>query len=60
MNIPPRQRGAAALAVTLLLLFTLTLVVGIWLVVIGVFEVVASFGIRKAGNTVRDRIEAAV
>jgi PilX N-terminal len=28
MNIPPRQRGAAALAVTLLLLFTLTLVVG--------------------------------
>jgi hypothetical protein len=28
MNIPPRQRGAAALGVTLLLLFVLTLVVG--------------------------------
>jgi uncharacterized membrane protein HdeD (DUF308 family) len=29
---------------------TLTVVVGIWLIVIGVFEVVASFGIRKAGK----------
>jgi uncharacterized membrane protein HdeD (DUF308 family) len=29
---------------------TLTFVVGIWLVVIGVFEVVSSFGIRKAGK----------
>ncbi|MDT5051864.1 MAG: hypothetical protein QOF66_230 [Mycobacterium sp.] len=28
---------------------TLTVVVGIWLIVIGVFEVVSSFGIRKAG-----------
>ncbi|HXL61374.1 MAG TPA: HdeD family acid-resistance protein, partial [Mycobacterium sp.] len=27
-----------------------TFVVGIWLVVIGVFEVVSSFGIRKAGK----------
>jgi uncharacterized membrane protein HdeD (DUF308 family) len=30
---------------------TLTVVVGIWLIVIGVFEVVASFGIRKAGKS---------
>jgi uncharacterized membrane protein HdeD (DUF308 family) len=29
---------------------TLTFVVGIWLIVIGVFEVVSAFGIRKAGN----------
>jgi uncharacterized membrane protein HdeD (DUF308 family) len=32
---------------------TLTLVVGIWLIVIGVLEIIASFGIRKAGNEVR-------
>jgi uncharacterized membrane protein HdeD (DUF308 family) len=31
---------------------TLTLVVGIWLIVIGVFEVVSAFGIRKAGSAV--------
>ena len=29
---------------------TLTLVVGIWLIVIGVFEVVSAFGIRKASK----------
>jgi uncharacterized membrane protein HdeD (DUF308 family) len=29
---------------------TLTVVVGIWLIVIGVFEVVSAFGIRKAGK----------
>ncbi|MCH9701688.1 MAG: DUF308 domain-containing protein, partial [Actinomycetia bacterium] len=29
---------------------TLTLVVGIWLVVLGVFEVVSAFGIRKASK----------
>lgn len=32
---------------------TLTLVTGIWLIVIGVFEIVGSFGIRKAGNEAR-------
>ena len=31
-------------------LATLTLVVGIWLIVMGVFEVVASFGVRKASQ----------
>ncbi|MEB3981902.1 HdeD family acid-resistance protein [Mycobacterium sp. 663a-19] len=30
---------------------TLTLVVGVWFVVIGVFEIVSSFGIRKASTT---------
>ena len=41
-------------------LATLTLVVGIWLVVIGVFEIVASFGIRKAGKNIRERVDAAL
>ena len=31
---------------------TLTFVVGIWLIVIGVFEAVSAFGIRKAGKDV--------
>ena len=31
---------------------TLTLVVGIWLIVIGVFEIVSSFVIRRAGKKV--------
>jgi len=30
----------------------LTLIVGIWLIVIGVFEIVSSFGIRNASNRV--------
>ena len=33
---------------------TLTVVVGIWLIVIGVFEAVSAFGIRKAGQTLSD------
>jgi uncharacterized membrane protein HdeD (DUF308 family) len=35
---------------------TLTLVVGIWLIVIGVLEIIASFGIRKTGNEVRTAV----
>lgn len=35
---------------------TLAFVVGIWLIVIGVMEVVAAVAIRKATNTVRDAI----
>ena len=38
---------------------TLAVVVGIWLVVIGVFEIVSSFGIRKASKNVSERIAAA-
>jgi uncharacterized membrane protein HdeD (DUF308 family) len=34
-------------------IITLALVVGIWLVVIGVFEVVSAFGIRKASQALR-------
>lgn len=37
-------------------LATLTLVVGIWLVVIGIFEVVASFGIRKTSQKIGERL----
>jgi uncharacterized membrane protein HdeD (DUF308 family) len=37
---------------------TLTFVVGIWLIVIGVFEVVSAFGIRKAGKDVKNIKEA--
>ena len=37
---------------------TLTLVVGIWLIVIGVFEAVSAFGIRKAGKDLAGRRES--
>jgi uncharacterized membrane protein HdeD (DUF308 family) len=33
---------------------TLTIVVGVWLIVIGVFEAVSAFGIRKAGKDVAE------
>ena len=42
--------GVVVLASPFESIATLILVVGIWLVVIGVFEVVSSFGIRKAGK----------
>jgi uncharacterized membrane protein HdeD (DUF308 family) len=34
-------------------IITLAIVVGVWLIVIGVFEVVSAFGIRKAGKSIR-------
>jgi uncharacterized membrane protein HdeD (DUF308 family) len=37
---------------------TLTVVVGIWLIVIGVFEAVSAFGIRKAGKDLAGRRES--
>jgi uncharacterized membrane protein HdeD (DUF308 family) len=46
------------LASPLTSLATLTLVVGIWLVVIGIFEIVASFGIRKASKNIRETVAA--
>jgi uncharacterized membrane protein HdeD (DUF308 family) len=39
---------------------TLTLVVGIWLIILGVIEIIASFGIRKAGNEVRTAVGEAL
>jgi uncharacterized membrane protein HdeD (DUF308 family) len=44
--------GVVVLASPFESIATLTLVVGIWLVVIGVFEAVSAFGIRKAGKNV--------
>ena len=42
--------GVVVLASPFPSLVTLTLVIGIWLIVIGVFEMVSSFGIRKGGK----------
>ena len=42
--------GVVMLASPFQSIATLTVVVGIWLIVIGVFEVVSAFGIRKAGK----------
>jgi uncharacterized membrane protein HdeD (DUF308 family) len=39
---------------------TLTLVVGIWLIILGVIEIISSFGIRKAGNQVRSAVGEAL
>ena len=52
--------GVVVLGAPLTSLATLTLVVGIWLIVIGVFEVVASFGIRKAGEEARTAVGEAL
>ena len=44
--------GVIMLAAPFESLTTLTLVVGIWLIVIGVFEVISAFGIRSANKKV--------
>ena len=41
-------------------ILTLAIVVGIWLIVIGVFEVVSAFGIRKAAKKVSKLAERVV
>ncbi len=43
--------GIVVLASPFASIVTLALVVGVWFVVIGVFEIVSSFGIRKASKT---------
>jgi uncharacterized membrane protein HdeD (DUF308 family) len=50
--------GIVMLASPFTSIATLTFVVGIWLVVIGVFEIASSFGIRKASKTVSEKISA--
>lgn len=52
--------GVIVLAYPISSLATLTLVVGIWLIIIGVMEIIASFGIRKAGNEVRTAVGEAL
>jgi uncharacterized membrane protein HdeD (DUF308 family) len=44
--------GVVVMASPLDSLAILTLVVGIWLIILGVFEVISAFGIRKAGKDV--------
>ncbi|WAC94389.1 HdeD family acid-resistance protein [Mycobacterium sp. Aquia_213] len=51
--------GIVVLASPFASIITLAIVVGIWLAVIGVFEVIASFGIRKASKELRNSVEAA-
>ncbi|WP_085981649.1 HdeD family acid-resistance protein [Mycobacterium parascrofulaceum] len=43
--------GIVVLASPLESIVTLALVVGVWFVVLGIFEIVSSFGIRKASQT---------
>lgn len=52
--------GIIVMASPITSLATLTLVVGIWLIVIGVMEIVTSFGIRKAGSNVRAAVGEAL
>src|SRR5882757_1741693 len=51
--------GVVVLASPFESIATLTVVVGIWLVVIGVFEAVSAFGIRKAGKDLAGRVNKA-
>lgn len=46
--------GVVLLASPFESLATLTMVVGIWLIVIGVFEIVSAFGIRKASKDITE------
>jgi len=52
--------GVIVMAYPISSLGTLTLVVGIWLIVLGVLEIIASFGIRKAGNEVRTAVSEVI
>ena len=52
--------GIIVMAAPITSLATLTLVVGIWLIILGVMEIVASFGIRKAGTEVRTAVGEAL
>ena len=51
--------GVVVLASPFESIATLTFVIGIWLVVIGVFEAVSAFGIRKAGKDLAGRVDKA-
>ena len=52
--------GVIVMAYPISSLATLTMVVGIWLIVLGVFEIIAAFGIRKAGNQVKSAVGEAL
>lgn len=48
--------GIVVLAYPFDSIVTLALVAGIWLIVLGVFEIISAFGIRKAGKTVNEAV----
>lgn len=52
--------GIVVMASPLTSLVVLATVVGIWLIVIGVFEIISSFGIRSASKKVDDFVERRV
>ncbi len=52
--------GIVVMASPLSSLGILALVTGIWLIVMGVFEIISAFGIRKASRTVDDFVERRV
>jgi uncharacterized membrane protein HdeD (DUF308 family) len=51
--------GVVVIASPIPSIVTLAIVVGVWLIVIGVFEVISAFGIRKAAKTVSDAVKPA-
>ena len=51
--------GVVVIAYPFKSILTLAIVVGVWLIVIGIFEVVSAFGIRKAAKSVSRRVEPA-
>jgi len=51
--------GVVVIASPFKSILTLAIVVGVWLIVIGIFEVVSAFGIRKAAKSVSRRVEPA-
>ncbi len=48
--------GIVVLAYPFNSIVTLALVAGIWLIILGVFEIISAFGIRKAGKTVTEAV----
>jgi len=48
--------GVVVLAYPFSSLVTLTVVVGVWLIVIGVFEIISALQMRKAGSEVRNAV----
>lgn len=50
--------GVIVLAYPFDSIVTLTLVAGIWLIIIGVFEMISAFGIRSDGKKLKDAVSA--
>jgi uncharacterized membrane protein HdeD (DUF308 family) len=49
--------GLVVLASPLDSMFLLATVIGIWLIVVGVFEIVTALGLRKAANRIKDFVD---